>query len=145
MFATRTEGVRGNQAVEWGLVDAIAPRTKFEEESKNRALARAEASDRPADAKGIELTELERTIDGDEIRYPNVEVRLDRELGTAWFTLKGPSAKSVPGTPDDRQPSMLSRVKLPDASRYMSRDAFSGARSRKSMNVDRPSASRISM
>src|SRR5919106_967597 len=100
VFATRTEGVRGNQAVEWGLVDAIAPRTKFEEESKNRALARAEASDRPTDATGIELTELERTVDGDTIRYPNVDIRLDRELGTAWFTLTGPSTKSVPGTPE---------------------------------------------
>ena len=100
VFATRTEGIRGNQAVEWGLVDAIAPRTKFEEESKNRALARAEASDRPADAKGIELTDLERTIDGDFIRYPNLEVRLDRESGAACFTLTGPSADSVPSTPD---------------------------------------------
>ena len=100
VFATRTEGVRGTQAVEWGLVDAIAPRTKFDEEAKARALARAEQSDRPTDASGIELVPLERTIDGDTIRYPNVEVRLDRELGTAWFTLSGPSAGSVPGTPE---------------------------------------------
>ena len=100
VFATRTEGIRGNQAVEWGLVDAIAPRTKFEEEAKKRAMARAEASDRPADAKGIELTELERSIEGDTIRYPNVEIRLDRELGTAWFTLTGPSADALPTTPD---------------------------------------------
>src|SRR6184192_1137201 len=64
VFSTKTEGVRGQQAVEWGLVDAIAPRTKFEEEAKGRALARAEASDRPADARGIELTPLERTVDG---------------------------------------------------------------------------------
>jgi benzoyl-CoA-dihydrodiol lyase len=100
VFATRTEGVRGTQAVEWGLVDAIAPRTKFEEEAKNRALARAERSDRPTDAKGIELTPLERNAEGDTIRYPNLEVRLDRELGTAWFTLAGPSSESAPGTPD---------------------------------------------
>src|SRR5207253_9484663 len=80
-----------------GLVDAIAPRTKFDEESKNRALARAEASDRPTDAAGIELTELERAVEGDALRYPNLDVRLDRELGTAWFTLNGPSAKPVPG------------------------------------------------
>ena len=100
VFATRTEGVRGTQAVEWGLVDAIAPRTKFEEEAKARALARAEASDRPADAPGIELTPLERTVDGDVIRYPHLEVRLDHELGTAWFTLSGPEAKSLPTSPE---------------------------------------------
>src|ERR1700682_6483620 len=53
--------------------------------------------------------------------------------------------RTVPGTPDDRHPSMLSFVSAPFASRYMLRDAFSGARSRKSMNVVRPSAMRISM
>src|SRR5688500_2743598 len=72
VFATRTEGVRGTQAVEWGLVDAIAPRTKFDEEAKARALARAEQSDRPADASGIELVPLERTMDDDRIAYQNV-------------------------------------------------------------------------
>ena len=53
--------------------------------------------------------------------------------------------RTVPGTPDERQPSVLSLVIAPLASRYMLRDAFSGARSRKSMNVARPSAMRISM
>jgi benzoyl-CoA-dihydrodiol lyase len=99
VFATRTEGVRGAQAVEWGLVDAVAPRTKFDEAATSRAMARAEASDRPADGVGIELTPLDRTVDGDVIRYPNLGVRLDRELGTAWFTLSGPT-EAVAGTPD---------------------------------------------
>jgi len=99
VFSTRTEGVRGTQAVEWGLVDAIAPRTKFDEEAKARALARAEGSDRPVDATGIELTPLERTTEGDRIRYPNLEIRLDREQGAAWFTLSGPTGP-IPTTPD---------------------------------------------
>jgi benzoyl-CoA-dihydrodiol lyase len=99
VFATRTEGVRGAQAVEWGLVDAVATRTKFDEEATSRALARAEASDRPSDATGIELTPLERTVEGDVLRYPNLEVRLDRELGAAWFTLAGPSAAGA-ATPE---------------------------------------------
>src|ERR1700738_3533929 len=47
--------------------------------------------------------------------------------------------RTVPGTPDDRHPSTLSRVSSPFASRYMLRDDFSGARSRKSMKVVRPS------
>ncbi|HEV7861431.1 MAG TPA: 2,3-epoxybenzoyl-CoA dihydrolase [Acidimicrobiia bacterium] len=99
VFATRTEGVRGAQAVEWGLVDAIAPRTKFDEEAKARALARADTSDRPADAAGIDLTPLERTVDDAGLHYPNLDVRIDRELGTAWFTLSGPSGET-PGAPD---------------------------------------------
>jgi benzoyl-CoA-dihydrodiol lyase len=100
VFATRTEGVRGAQAVEWGLVDAVAPRTKFDEEARARALRRAESSDRPADARGVELTPLERSVEGAVIRYPHLEVRIDRELGAAWFTLLGPSGEPVPSSPE---------------------------------------------
>src|SRR6187431_2150281 len=31
VFATRNEGVKGQQAVDWGLVDAIAPKSGFDE------------------------------------------------------------------------------------------------------------------
>ena len=31
VFATRTEGIKGQQAVDWGLVDAIAPKSSFDE------------------------------------------------------------------------------------------------------------------
>src|SRR5437763_37771 len=82
------------------LVGAGAPRTKFDEEARSRARTRAERSDRPADATGVELTALERTVDGAVIRYPNLEVRLDRELGAAWFTLAGPPGGAVPATPE---------------------------------------------
>src|SRR6188508_1003015 len=40
VFSTRTEGVKGQQAVDWGLVDAIAPRSRFAETVRQRALAR---------------------------------------------------------------------------------------------------------
>src|SRR5438874_9878658 len=72
VFATRTEGVRGAQAVEWGLVDALLPRSRFEEQVRARALHRAGSSDRPDGAPGIVLAPLERTTDGDTIRYPNL-------------------------------------------------------------------------
>src|SRR3954463_10095115 len=53
--------------------------------------------------------------------------------------------RTVPGTPDERQPSVLALVISPLASRYMLRVAFSGARSRKSRNFAVPPAMRISM
>src|SRR5947207_13672793 len=62
-----------------------------------------------------------------------------------YFVTAISKPRTVPGTPDDRQPSILSRVGSPFASRYMLRVDFSGARSRKSMNVVRPSARWISM
>ncbi len=58
VFATRAEGVKGQQAVEWGLVDAVAPRSAFDELVHARALVRAAESDRPDDAPGVELTPL---------------------------------------------------------------------------------------
>src|SRR6059058_3815943 len=62
MFSTRTEGVRGQQAVEWGLVDAVAPRSQFDDVVRKRALALAGRSDRPTDGAGIQLTALERAL-----------------------------------------------------------------------------------
>jgi benzoyl-CoA-dihydrodiol lyase len=59
VFATKIEGIKGKQAVEWGLVDAIAPPTGFADLVKTRALARAAESDRPDGAEGVELRPLE--------------------------------------------------------------------------------------
>src|SRR3954447_15649283 len=47
VFATKTEGVRGRQALEWRLVDAIAPPSEFAQTVRQRAVARASTSDRP--------------------------------------------------------------------------------------------------
>src|SRR5881628_2855906 len=62
-FSTTEEGVKGQRAVTWGLVDEVVPRTKLENVAKVRATERAAKSDRPRHATGIALTPLERTID----------------------------------------------------------------------------------
>jgi benzoyl-CoA-dihydrodiol lyase len=99
-FATRSEGARGKQAVEWRLVDATAPPSTFADDVRQRALERAAASDRPDDATGIELTPLDRTVEGATIRYPHLTVRIDRELGAAHLTIAGP-AEPLPGGPEE--------------------------------------------
>src|SRR5438105_2747092 len=66
-FCTLEEGVKGKRAVDWGLVDEVVPRSKLDEEVRRRAEALAAGSDRPAEARGIALTPLERTIDGDRL------------------------------------------------------------------------------
>lgn len=90
-FATRTEGVRGQTALDWGLVDAIAPSSGFEELIAARAADRGARSDRPDQAQGVELTALERTVDGDSFHYSNVAVTIDRTMGTATFAIAAPS------------------------------------------------------
>ena len=98
VFATRAEGVKGRQAVDWKLVDSIAPRSTFDDLVAERASARAAGSDRPSDGAGIVLASLQRSIDGDTITYPNVEVSIDRELGAAHITVRGPTTPQ-PTTP----------------------------------------------
>ena len=102
VFATRTEGIKGQQAVDWGLVDAIAPKSSFDELVATHALARAEASDRPSAGDGIELPLLgsSTVIDADTLRSTYVDVDIDRELGCARLTVRGPE-RSQPVTGDE--------------------------------------------
>jgi benzoyl-CoA-dihydrodiol lyase len=99
VFATRAEGVRGHQAVEWGLVDEAAPRSLFDGIVRRRALARAARTDRDPHARGVALTSLERDGDG----YGHVRVELDREGATATITVLGPD----PGRPPPATPAEL--------------------------------------
>ena len=91
-FCTVEEGVKGARAVEWGLVDEVAPRSKLDEIVKRRAAEFARRTDRPAGARGIALTPLERSIDGDRIRYRHVACDVDRARGLAEITVAAPSA-----------------------------------------------------
>jgi len=83
--------VRGERAVQWRLVDRIAKPAVFEQRVRERALELAALSDRPADAAGIALTPLARTIEADALRYAHVTVLIDRAKRTATFTVKAPA------------------------------------------------------
>jgi benzoyl-CoA-dihydrodiol lyase len=91
VFATRSEGVRGKQAVEWKLVDEVIPKRQWDEKVAERAAEAAARSSRPAGAQGISLTPLRRTETADAITYEHVEARLDRERGLVEITVHGPS------------------------------------------------------
>src|SRR5437870_18460 len=91
-FCTVAEGIKGARAVEWGLVDEVVPRSKLAEIAKRRAAEFAARTDRPAAARGIALAPLERTIDGDRIRYRHVACDVDRGRGLAQITVSGPTA-----------------------------------------------------
>ncbi|MBK6594873.1 MAG: benzoyl-CoA-dihydrodiol lyase [Burkholderiales bacterium] len=91
LFCTSAEGVRGEKAVAWRLVDAVAKPAVFAQKVQERALALAAQSDRPADAKGVALTPLERTLEADALRYTHVTVEIDRNKRTATWTVKAPT------------------------------------------------------
>jgi benzoyl-CoA-dihydrodiol lyase len=92
VFCTVEEGVKGKRAVEWRLVDAVVPRSRLEETVRQRAAELAAQSDRPAAARGIALTPLARTIEGDGIAYAHVTCEIDRGRGVATLTVNGPGA-----------------------------------------------------
>ena len=92
-FCTTTEGVRGRRALEWNLVDELAPRSRIAAVARERALAYVAASDRPADAAGIALTPLTRRLGDDEIVYDGLTVAIDRDAGVATLTVAAPSAQ----------------------------------------------------
>jgi benzoyl-CoA-dihydrodiol lyase len=91
IFCTSQEGVRGQKAVDWRLVDAVAKPAAFAAKVQERALQLAEKSDRPANGKGVALTPLQRTIEADALRYGNVTVEIDRAKRVATFTVKAPT------------------------------------------------------
>jgi len=101
IFCTTTEGVRGQKAVDWRLVDAIAKPARFAEAVQARAQALAEQSDRPAAAKGVALKPLERQQEADALHYRHVSVTMDRAARTATFTVRAPQGE---------QPARISEV-----------------------------------
>ncbi len=101
LFCTSVEGVRGQKAVAWRLVDAAVKTAQFAQKVQERAIELAAQSDRPADGKAVFLAPLQRVIEADALRYPNVVVEIDRGKRTATWTVKGPSSASLGAQPTD--------------------------------------------
>jgi benzoyl-CoA-dihydrodiol lyase len=97
-FGTLAEGVKGKRAVEWRLVDAVVPSSKFKEAIAKRAAELAAKSDRPASGPGITLNPLNASITPDSYTYSSVTVTFDRAKRAATMTVKGPAAP-VESTP----------------------------------------------
>ena len=90
-FCTTSEGIRGKRATDWDLVDEIIPRSKFDDDVAARAAEFAAASDRPADAKGVVLTPINRSVEDTRIVYDNVAINLNRDLAMATITIRAPA------------------------------------------------------
>src|SRR5690606_26933376 len=93
VFCTTSEGVRGQRAVDWRLVDEIARSGQFAEAVKSRAAALAgEGREGGAGKQGVQLTRVERTDSENGLQYRYVNVGIDREARTATFTVKAPDS-----------------------------------------------------
>ena len=90
VFCTVEEGMKGQRAVDWRLIDEMVPRSKFNERVREKSLELAAQSDRPEGESGIQLDRLERTEEDKQIRYPFVTVTLDPDARTATLEIQGP-------------------------------------------------------
>jgi benzoyl-CoA-dihydrodiol lyase len=91
IFCTTTEGVRGQKAKDWRLVDDIAKPAQFAAKVQERALELAAQSDRPADGKGVTLTPLRARSKPTRCAMRTSAVEIDRAKRTATFTVKAPT------------------------------------------------------
>ena len=89
-LCTASEGVRGQRAVDWRLVDELAPRSRFDEAVAERARQFAREDERPGAGDGIKLTPLDREFTEGGVRYDHVSVNIDRQLGAAYLEICGP-------------------------------------------------------
>jgi benzoyl-CoA-dihydrodiol lyase len=95
IFCTTSDGIRGQRAKDWGLVDETIKTQLFGEHVKKRAAEMSQQSDRPADAKGVILAPLSRTIDEDGLHYETVEAIVNRGSRTVTITVRAPERGSA--------------------------------------------------
>jgi len=91
IFCTTAEGVRGQRALDWKLVDAIVKPGQFAQAVKERALALGKESAR-GEAKPARLHALERNYAGDRLDYEFVKIAIDRARRAATIVVKAPPA-----------------------------------------------------
>jgi benzoyl-CoA-dihydrodiol lyase len=92
VFCTIEEGIKGKRAVQWRLVDEIAPNSKLEAKLAERTKEFASASKRNGNGNGVALIPLNRSIDESGIRYGFVTVDIDRAARTATISIHAPDA-----------------------------------------------------
>lgn len=100
IFCTLVEGVRGQRAKDWRLVDDVVKPARFEEAVRERAQALAQDSDRPAGEQGIALTPVQRTESADGLSYRYVDIQLDRDKRQATWTVRAPEGSVQTGLQD---------------------------------------------
>jgi benzoyl-CoA-dihydrodiol lyase len=83
-FSTLAEGIKGKRAVEWNLVDAVVPRSKFADTVAQKAKALAAKAASVDRGPGIELPPL------GESKF--VTLTVDEKARTAELVVKAPAA-----------------------------------------------------
>lgn len=95
VFSTLAEGVRGKRAKDWGLVEDVFPKSKFEAEVKKRAAAIVAAAPPKTGGPAFELAQVvpERRDEGGKLvsLYRHVELTIDTVHRLATLLVRGPT------------------------------------------------------
>jgi benzoyl-CoA-dihydrodiol lyase len=100
LFCTTEEGVKGQRALDWRLVDEVVPGSAFEQTVAARAKKFAAKSPRSAAEKGIALAPLKRERSEDNVEYSAVSVEFRRAQRLANVAVRGPGV-APPGSVDE--------------------------------------------
>ena len=96
VFATRAEGVRGQTARAWHLVDEVAPPSRFAQAVQERAQAAAARSRRLGGGPPVALPPLEPRISATGIGYQHVSAAIDRAARQVTITVRGHAEEAPP-------------------------------------------------
>ncbi len=94
VFCSTEEGVKGAKAVDWRLVDEVAVRSQFDQRVAATAAKLAAHSERPADAHGITLHPIARSVAADSATYSCVQMRIEPGARVATITIEAPAAEA---------------------------------------------------
>ena len=101
VFSTMAEGIKGQRALKWGLVDAIAPLSKFEETTRQLEEEMLAENPERSGVVGVALGALDPTINEDGIAYRHVALTFADNRRTAEMTLTVPDNQATPTTGDE--------------------------------------------
>src|SRR5688572_7718154 len=90
VFASVAEGLKGRRALEWGLIDALAPLSRWKEEVAAHAAELARGAE-PRTGPAVELRQLHCVREEERWKYQYVEVELERPERTARLTVHLPA------------------------------------------------------
>jgi len=97
VFSTLAEGVKGKRAQEWRLVDAVHPKSQWDEAIGKR-VAELKQDGRPS--RGVTLEPLDKQRRDNEIAYAHVTLRIDPAQRLARLRIRGPeTAAEMPADP----------------------------------------------
>jgi benzoyl-CoA-dihydrodiol lyase len=100
LFTTLAEGLKGQRAKEWGLIDDHFPSSKFQAAIAARAQELSAANPEQKSGPGIRLNPLQVEASSAGREYVHVSLRLNHEKRYADLTVRGPEAKQ-PETPEE--------------------------------------------